>query len=137
MPRRPGRGRRWLTAMTWPVGVTLTSWGYLGRTTPLHRREVLEPAAEGHLPPPWPDGIDTTEVIGADAGHGPLFHRRYRTQIRDRELSPETLFGIISGDLNRAAPTTFARFQKVLGAPNALARGDEYVVRMPGPWDGP
>ena len=137
MPTRPGLGRRWLTAMTWPVGVTLTSWGYLWRTTPLHRREVLEPAVEGHLPPPWPDDIDATEVRGADAGHGPLFHRRYRTRIRESELSPEALFGVLSRDLNRAAPTTFARFQKVLGDPGTLAPGDEYVVRMPGPWDGP
>ena len=38
---------------------------------------------------------------------------------------------------NAAAPTKFARFQKVLGEKGELAVGDEYVVRMPGPWDGP
>ena len=30
-----------------------------------------------------------------------------------------------------------ARFVKVLGRTGALAVGDEFVVRMPGPWDGP
>jgi hypothetical protein len=35
------------------------------------------------------------------------------------------------------APTEFASFTKVLGEPGAMSVGDEYVVRMPGPWDGP
>jgi hypothetical protein len=107
------------------------------RTTPLHRREVVEPAPAGHLPPAHPDGVDAAEVIGPDNGFGPLFHRRYRTLIRDSELSPEELFKRLTANLNQAAPTKFARFQKVLGNDGALARGDEFVVRMPGPWDGP
>ena len=44
---------------------------------------------------------------------------------------------ILRRDLNRASPTKFARFQLVDGEPERLAVGDEYVVRMPGPWDGP
>lgn len=107
------------------------------RTTPLHRREVLESAPDEHLPPCYPDGVDATDVEGIDGGHGPLFHRRYRTRIRDSELSPEALFARLTADLNQVAPTTFARFQKVLGDGAAVARGDEFVVRMPGPWDGP
>lgn len=137
MPRRPSARRRWLTATTWPVGIALTSWDYMWRTTPLHRREVLEPASDGHLPPRYPDSVDATDVQGVDGGHGQLFHRRYRTRIRDSELSPEVLFGRLTANLNQVAPTTFARFQKVLGDGNAVALGDEFVVRMPGPWDGP
>jgi hypothetical protein len=57
--------------------------------------------------------------------------------MRDVERSVEDLFAVLSEDLNRAAPTKFARFQKVHGQREVLARGDEYVVRMPGPWDGP
>lgn len=137
MPRRPSTRRRWLTATTWPVGIALTSWDYMWRTTPLHRREVLEPAPAGHLPPGYPDSVDATDVEGVDGGHGPLFHRRYRTRIRDSKLSPEVLFGRLTANLNQVAPTTFARFQKVLGDGDAVALGDEFVVRMPGPWDGP
>jgi hypothetical protein len=107
------------------------------RTTPLHRQELLEPAPDGHLPPAYPAGVDSIEVIGTDDGVGPLFHRRYRTRIRDSKLSPEILFGRLTENLNQAAPTTFARFQKVLGDKAVLALGDEFVVRMPGPWDGP
>jgi hypothetical protein len=43
----------------------------------------------------------------------------------------------LQADLNVASPTKFARFQRVLGEQGRLAVGDEYVVRMPGPWDGP
>ncbi|HEY3728116.1 MAG TPA: DUF1990 family protein [Solirubrobacteraceae bacterium] len=137
MPKRPTRTRRWLTAATWPVGVSLTSWDYMWRSTPLHRREVVEPATDGHLPPPFPDGGDAAEVIEPRDGHGPLFHRRYWTRIRDVKRSPEELFARLGENLNRAAPTKFARFQKVHGERDVLAVGDEYVVRMPGPWDGP
>jgi uncharacterized protein (UPF0548 family) len=42
----------------------------------------------------------------------------------------------VQSDPNRPAPR-FARFQKVLGEGDTLAVGDEFVVRMPGPWDGP
>lgn len=119
------------------MGVALTSWDYMWRSTPLHRREALEPGADGHLPPPLPDGVDATEVMGVDAGVGPLFHRRYRTAIRDARLTPQALLRELTADLNRAAPTKFARFVKVLGDPQAMTPGDELVVRMPGPWDGP
>ena len=41
----------------------------------------------------------------------------------------------VAEDLDRMAPTEFASFQRLDDGP--LAVGDEYVVRMPGPWDGP
>lgn len=138
MPRRPPTTRRWLTAATWPIGVALTSWDYMWRVTPLHRREIEEDRAEGHLPPPLPEGVDLGEILGPERGVGPLFHRRYRTTIRDPQIGAPELMRRIEEKLNRAAPTKFARFQKVLGDEGRpLAVGDEYVVRMPGPWDGP
>lgn len=137
MPRRPPATRRWLTAATWPVGVALTSWDYMWRSTPMHRREVQESDPADHLPPPLTDGIDPEEIMGPEHGRGPLFHRRYRTLIRDARIGPEELIELIRADPNRAAPTKFARFQKVLGETGSLAVGDEFVVRMPGPWDGP
>jgi hypothetical protein len=103
----------------------------------MHRREELVPVPAPHLPPPFPDGLDDSEVIGVPDGHGPLFHRRYRTKIRDSQLRPEDLFARLARNLNRAAPTKFARFQRVLGDGDTLSLGDEFVVRMPGPWDGP
>ncbi len=137
MPRRPTATRRWLTAATWPAGIALTSWDYMWRITALHRRETVGDGPDGHVAPALPAGIDEDEVIGAPDGRGPLFHRRYRTRIKAATCSADELFAKLTEDVNRAAPTKFARFQKVLGVGKAVALGDEYVVRMPGPWDGP
>ncbi|HEX5192652.1 MAG TPA: DUF1990 family protein [Solirubrobacteraceae bacterium] len=137
MPRRPRAARRWLTAASWPIGVALTSWDYMWRTTVMYRREVAESEAELHMPRPYPNGVDTTEVQSVYDGVGPLFHRRYQACIRGCEVAPEELMRSVKRDLNAVAPTTFARFQRVLGDGDSLTIGDEYVVRMPGPWDGP
>src|SRR5947209_1010113 len=138
MPRRPHATSRWLTAASWPLGVTLTSWDYMWRTTPMHRREV--PASVGAPLPElliYPPGVSAEEVQGREDGFGPLFHRRYRTRIRASRLGAVELMAKLQEDLNRVSPTRFARFQLVHGQAGRLAVGDEYVVRMPGPWDGP
>ncbi|MGH2884484.1 MAG: DUF1990 family protein [Solirubrobacteraceae bacterium] len=138
MPRRPQATTRWLTALSWPLGVTLTSWDYMWRTTPMHRREVpasLDPPLSELLS--YPPGVSADEVQGREDGAGPLFHRRYRARIRESRVGAAELMEKLHADLNRAAPTRFARFQLVHGEPGRLAVGDEYVVRMPGPWDGP
>ncbi len=138
MPKRPTATRRWLTAAAWPVGIVLTSWDYMWRTTPMHRREAsvaLEPPLPGLLS--YPAEVISAEVQGQEDGSGPLFHRLYRTRIRKSRMDAPELMAKLQADLNTAAPTTFARFQRVLGEQGHLAVGDEYVVRMPGPWDGP
>ena len=138
MPRRPRAARRWLTAASWPLGIALTSWDYMWRTTPMHRREVLV-ALKAPLPEllSYPAEVSSAEVQGHEDGSGPLFHRLYRTRIRESRLDGPELMGKLQADLNLASPTRFARFQRVLGEQGRLAVGDEYVVRMPGPWDGP
>jgi hypothetical protein len=138
MPKRPRATRRWLTAASWPLGIALTSWDYMWRTTPMHRREVsvgLEPPLPALLS--YPAEVSSAEVQGHEDGRGPLFHRLYRTRIRESRLDGSELMEKLQADLNVASPTKFARFQLVLGEQGRLAVGDEYVVRMPGPWDGP
>jgi hypothetical protein len=111
-------------------------WRYLWRTTPMHRtEEVVGP--DGTSPPPLPPGLDDAEVQRARDGAGPMFHRRYRTRIREAEVGAEELIERLSCGLDWAAPTEFASFQKTAGDPSAMHVGDEYVVRMAGPWDGP
>jgi hypothetical protein len=116
------------------VGVSLTAWDYMWRSTPLHRaeRSGTSPA----LPLALLDGVSHEDVQGPEDGYGPLFHRRYRTRIADPRLRAPELMAQVQRDPNGPAPS-FARFQKVLGEPGMLAVGDEFVVRMPGPWDGP
>ncbi len=136
MPRRPTLARRIATATVWPFGISLTSWHYLWRTTPLHRREL--PGLEREdSPPRLPSGVSSDELQPVEQGVGPLFHRRYRARIRDAEYSAEELMGLIGGNPNRVAPKEFARFSKVKGDKGELRVGDEFTVRMPGPWDGP
>jgi hypothetical protein len=137
MPRRRLPLHRTLaTAARWPVGIALTSWRYMWRTTPLYRSE--EPGAlPDDLPPDLPDGIDLDEVQGVRDGAGALFHRRYEAVIREPELSPEQLLARVACDPDSAAPTEMATFKKLSGEDGEMRVGDEYVVRMPGPWDGP
>ena len=63
VPKRPPLARRLATAARWPVGIGLTSWSYMWRTTPMHRREEA-------------GTLEDDEVQPASAGAGPLFHRR-------------------------------------------------------------
>ena len=138
MPQPPSAARRWLTAATWPVGIGLTSWDYMWRTTPMRRKE-----ARASLPSTlpelmiYPPGVGQEEVQGHEAGAGPLFHRSYRTHIRDSALSAEELMAQIQSEPNRTSPTRFARFHPTQTTGDGLRVGDEFVVRMPGPWDGP
>jgi len=135
MPKRPPLSRRAATAAAWPLGLALTSWNYMWRTTPMHRREERGTTRED-APPPLPDRVSHEELQRPDDGVGPLFHRTYRTRIRNPSLSAEQLFAAIRANPNKVAPTEFARFFKVHGD-QEMQVGDEYVVRMPGPWDGP
>ena len=125
-----------MTAARWPVGVSLTSWRYLWRTTPLYRSEVAG-SWELDSPPELPDGVDREDVQWVSDGSGPHFHRRYSVRIEGSDLSAEELMRRVMGDPDRAAPTEFATFQKLRGEEGTLAVNDEFVVRMPGPWDGP
>ena len=125
------------TAARWPVGVGVASWRYLWRTTPMRRRECEGDPAED-CPPPLPAGVETRELQGAAEGVGALFHRRYRARIRGASLSPGELMSRMQRNLDAFAPSEFASFQKVEDSGTDRMRvGDEYVVRMPGPWDGP
>lgn len=136
MPRRPARFRRLATAAVWPVGIGLTSWHYMWRITPLHRRD-LPGSMEEDGPPALPSAVSLEDAQLAGAGVGPLFHRRYQARIADPELTAEELMARITADPNLVAPTEFARFIKIHGDGGTMAPGDEYVVRMPGPWNGP
>jgi uncharacterized protein (UPF0548 family) len=92
--------------------------------------------ADADAAPPLPAGFDTSDVQTAADGYGPLYHRRYGVRIEGAELSAAELMEALRADLDAFAPSEFASFQRVEGD-EPLATGDEYVVRMPGPWDGP
>jgi Domain of unknown function (DUF1990) len=105
-------------------------------TTPLHRWE-LTGAWPDDAPPDLPSTVESDGLQLLRDGDGPLVHRIYRTRIVGAAVSPEELMGRLSADLDSVAPSEFATFQKLEGEEGELRVGDEYVVRMPGPWDGP
>ncbi|HEV2869851.1 MAG TPA: DUF1990 family protein [Actinomycetota bacterium] len=129
-------GRRAGTVVRWPVGMGLAFWRYLWRTMPLHRSDETG-SPERDLPPPLPDGLADGRLQRLDDGTGPLFRRRYRVWIEGSRLTPEELMAEVLREPNRAAPIEVAVFRKTRGADGPLRVGDEFVVRMPGPWDGP
>ncbi|HEX5712877.1 MAG TPA: DUF1990 family protein [Solirubrobacterales bacterium] len=136
MPGHQTRRKRWATAARWPLGVGLAISRYFWSTTPVHRWEMKGSwAADG--PPPLPPGTDPDELQRVQEGSGPLFHRIYRTRIVGSTLSPAEVMGRMTADLDRVAPSEFATFQEIGGATDHVEVGDRYVVRMPGPWDGP
>lgn len=106
------------------------------RTTPFHRRELLGSRAMDWAPD-FATDVERDEVQLPENGVGPLFHRLFRGRIRNSDQSPEELMALVMANLNRLTPTGFAHFSKVRGDKDRMRLADEYVVRMPGPWDGP
>ncbi len=136
MPTEVPARHRLLTAASWPVGVLWTSWSYIWRTTPLHRRQ-LDGALPDDLPPPLPHEVDLDGVQTPDDGTGPLLRRRYTGDVTDARLAAEGLMARLGADPDQVAPRALAKFRKTSGAPGVMRVGDEFLVHMPGPWDGP
>lgn len=131
---RAGGPARARTVLRWPVGIAVVSWRYLWRTTPLHRSE--EQGDTTDLPSGWDDSGSDGRRQPIAEGVGPLLHRRYAVRIVGTSMASTTLFDIVSANLNRASPE-MAEFRKTRGEDGPLHQDDEFVVRMPGPWDGP
>jgi uncharacterized protein (UPF0548 family) len=107
-------------------------WGLPG-TRVTHRRLEGDPVRDA--PPLLPDHLRRDQP--ADAGHGPLLHRRFAVRVVAPRLGPQALVAVLAADMNQAMVSGVARFDPVTHTGRALAAGDELVVRMPGPWDGP
>jgi hypothetical protein len=136
MRRSTSTARRFAEMLVrWPVGMALVSWRYLWRTTVLHRWEG-EGGTDDH-PPQLPAAVVDADVQRVADGVGPLLHRRYRVRIRSSRCTPEQLMCTFAGDLNAAVPSEVAFFRQLRGSDGAPTVGEDYTVRMPGPWDGP
>ena len=70
-------------------------------------------------------------------GHGPLYRRVYSLDVAHPALTPEQLMAHVAADLDAFTPGVIARFEKTCGARGRLAAGDEFIVHLNGPWDGP
>jgi hypothetical protein len=123
-------------ALRWPLGVVLTAWSYMWRTTPMWRVERAGSWPDDGPPDVAPE-VDRAGVQRPEDGAGALFRRRYRGRITGAGVGATELMRDLQADPNRVAPGTLAHFVKRRGEEGAMRVGDEFVVRMPGPWDGP
>jgi hypothetical protein len=129
------RSARMRTVLRWPAGIAVVSWRYFWRTIPLHRSE--EPGTRADLPDAdYDTSAFADRLQPVEAGVGPMLHRRYAVRIVGSDMGPEELMDRVSDQLNRASPE-MAEFRKTRGRDGVLRVGDEFIVRMPGPWDGP
>ena len=121
--------------LRWPIGLLSITWRYLWRVTPVWRAD--EEGGPEDLPPELPEGVERDGIQGLDDGYGALLHRRYGVRVTDSRIAPEKAIRQLASNPNSAAPKDAAVFVKARPEGDEMAVGDEYVVRMPGPWDGP
>ena len=119
----------------WTGGLTLASLRYFVTRVPLYRRG--RPAGqERELPDPRRElPGDPRTLQRVSDGVGPLFHRQYWIDVTDTETTPEGLIDAVARHLDDIAPTEVSTFERA--AEGDLAIGEELVVTLVGPWDGP
>lgn len=101
------------------------------------RRQESQGSLPDDAPPVIPQSLAHEDTQFPENGAGHLYHRRYRALVSETRMTPEDLMGRISSDPNVVTPTELAKFDKRKGQENVMRVGDEFLVRMPGPWDGP
>ena len=130
-PRQVLREAAMLTAL--PRGLAALAWLWLSPGTPVHF--VEEAGDDSDRPPSLPGHVRDDQPV--QDGYGPVLHRMFRIRIEAPRRGPRALVDALAADMNAAMIPGAARFDRVDGASTAMIVGDELVVRMPGPWDGP
>lgn len=72
----------------------------------------------------------------AHTGAGPLTERRYYVDIAHPTRGATELMRRIQCHLEHYSPELLADFHKVRGQPGGLAVGDEFHIKILGPWNG-
>jgi hypothetical protein len=129
------RSRRVGAILRWPVGIGIVAWRYMWRTTVTHRSE--EPGDASDLPERLPPEVCDDRVQHLEDGHGDLLHRTYSVRIAGGRCTPEQLLERLAADPNTFSPSGMAVFRRTRGGDGAMTVGDEFLIRLPGPWDGP
>lgn len=95
-----------------------------------------EPGNDADLPAGLPADLVDDRVQTQEHGCGPLFHRRFTVLVEGATTDAEGLMTEVRGDLESLLPQEVAAVTPH-GDGTPPKPGDEFVVRMPGPWDGP
>lgn len=119
----------------WLLGMGLISWRYLWATTPLHRSESRTDTPEP--PPALPEELSRTGLQPWESGVGRLFHRVFRVRIVDASKDAAALMRTVVADMGRLVPREVVAVHEGDASDRPLRPGDDIVVDMPGPWNGP
>lgn len=120
--------------LRWPGSIARVLWHRLPGGPTVHR--VQEAGDARDLPDPVPPEHLDDRVQQVVDGRGDLLHRRYVVVVDGAGLDPDDLMGRFADDPNCGVPDV-ALFLRTRGGPGPMRPGDEYRIRMPGPWDGP
>lgn len=123
----------------WAFQAPLALVRWLFGRVPLYRRNRSH-EDEVHLPDEGrtlPGDPATVQRVGD--GVGPVYNRRYWIDVTDTDYGPEQLIDAVCRQLDTVVPGELARFEADGDDPGdvRLEVGNELVVRLPGPWDGP
>lgn len=134
----PGLVSRLRQTARWAVGTSLALARYPFQRVPMYRRDRLGTHHDARPDPDRELPGDPDTVQRAGDGVGPVYHRRYWVEVTDTALGPQELIEVIAGDVNAITPREISRFESFTGDDvHGLELGDELVVRLPGPWEGP
>jgi hypothetical protein len=101
--------------------------------------EMLTPTQERLEPMPAPPEIllaqtDSKLQLEGD-GFGKLLGRVYEVRFKT-SMTPEQLMQQVKRNLASLGPEEIANFEKSKGIPWRMSLGDEYHIRLLGPWNG-
>ena len=72
----------------------------------------------------------------AAQGAGPKLERRYYIDVERPHHTPAQLMAAVQADLPSFSPGLLADFERTKGAEGALRVGDEFHIKILGPWNG-
>ena len=132
---QPSFPRRLLTVVRFPLGMVIITLRYVWHYRAFVRTNTAGDASD--LPPDLPPEYVDARVKTLREGHGPLFRRSFSVLMTGADVDAAGLVRRLVADLDRPAPSEVVTFRKIRGELGGLEVGDEYVVRIPAPWDGP
>lgn len=128
----------WMTAALVVTGGAIYTFWYRNRLTGREfEMDIIDPRDMEQPILPTEIGEHDPHIQAIQDGSGALFHRRYRADILNPQLDPAGLMDYVKSHLNDLTPAELAVFEKVKGAEDNFAVGDEWYIHITGPWDGP